>query len=318
MVVASAYSHSIFALTPTFSSSAGLNAQYFNLNGNFHLEPRMSVKWDFVPGHALSASYGLNSKRERLDFYYVVDTLTSQPGNKNLDMAKAHHFNLTYDLYISDILRFKVEPYFQSLFDVPVEANTSFSVLNLDDYYLDKILVNDGQGRNYGLDITLEQYLHNGTYYLFTGSVFKSEYRGGDQIWRSTRYNRGYSISGVWGKEWRAGRSKNNSFGLNLRFTWQGGEHYTPINRELSLDNHEIAFDDSKAFTKQYAPFIGGDISINYRINKEKLSHEIALKGLNIGLYTGQSGYFYNESTQGIEKVDLMGTLVDISYKISF
>jgi len=314
----SAYTHSIFSLTPVFSLSTGLNVQYFRLNGNFHLEPRMSVKWDFASGQSLSAAYGLNSRRERLDFYYVMDSITNLPGNKELDMAKAHHFNLGYDLHISDILRLKVEPYFQYLFEVPVEGNSSFSVLNLNDYYLDKVLVNEGYGRNYGLDLTLEHYLHNGTYYLFTGSVFKSEYQGADKIWRSTRYNRGYRINGVWGKEWRAGRANNNSFGLNLRLTCQGGERYTPIDRELSLVNHEIVFDDSKAFSRQYEPFVGGDISINYRINREKLSHEIALKGINIGLYTGQSGYFYNESTQKIEKVNLMGTLWDISYKISF
>ncbi len=313
-----AYTQSVFTISPKFSLSAGLNAQYFNLNKNWGLEPRLSMKWNFRPNQSLSAAYGLNSRRERLDFYYVVNSTTNLPGNKKLDLAKAHHFNLAYDWHISDVLHLKVEPYYQYLFDVPVEANTSFSVLNLNDYYLDKILLNAGKGKNYGIDATLERYLKKGSYYLLTGSVFKSKYMGGDKIWRSTRYDRGFSFNGVWGKEWFAGRSRNNRFGLNLRLTCQGGERYTPIDKALSEISHEIKLNDSKAFSKQYDPFISGDLTVSYRINRKKVSHEIALKGLNIGLYTGESGYFYNESTSAIEKGDVMGALFDICYKIHF
>lgn len=314
----SAYSQSVFTLSSKLSLSVGLNSQYFDLNKNFNLEPRLSTKWNFRPNQSLSASYGLNSRRERLDFYYVVDTTTNKPGNKQLNLAKAHHFNLAYDWHISDVLHLKVEPYYQYLFDVPVEANTSFSVLNLADYYLDKILVNSGKGKNYGIDVTLERYLKKDSYYLLSASAFKSEYMGGDKVWRSSRYDRGYSFNGVWGKEWLAGQSKNNRFGLNLRLTCQGGERYTPIDKELSEVSHEIKLDDSKAFSKQYDPFISGDLTVSYRINRKKVSHEIALKGLNIGLYTGESGYFYNESTQAIEKGNVMGALWDLCYKIHF
>ena len=314
----SAYSQSVFTLSPRLSLSAGFNAQYFDLNQNFNLEPRLSMQFNLNSDQSFSAAYGLNSSRERLDFYYVVDSTTNLPGNKHLNLSKAHHFNLAYDWHISHVLHLKVEPYYQYLFDIPVEAGTSFSVLNLEDYYLDKILVNSGKGKNYGIDITLEHYLDKGSYYLFTGSFFKSKYTGGDKIWRDTRYDQGYSLHGVWGKEWLAGKSKNNRFGLNLRLTCQGGEHYTPIDKELSEISHEIKLDDSRAFSKQYDPFISGDLTVSYRINRRKVSHEFALKGLNIGLYTGQSGYFYNESTNAIEKGNVLGTLWDICYKIQF
>lgn len=314
----SAFSQSIFTISSKLSLSTGLNAQYFELNNNFNLEPRLSMKWNFNPKQSLSLAYGLNSRRERLDFYYVMDTTTNLPGNKNLDLAKAHLVNLAYDWHISDVLHLKVEPYFQYLFDVPVESNTSFSVLNLEDYYLDKVLINSGEGKNYGIDVTFEHYLDKGSYYLFTGSVFKSEYKADDKIWRSTRFDRGYSLNGIWGKEWLAGRKKNNMFGLNIKLIYQGGERYTPIDKEFSETSHEIKLDDSKIFGEKYDPFISGDLTVSYRINRKKVSHEIALKGLNIGLYTGQSGHFYNEATNAIEKGNVMGALWDLCYKIRF
>ena len=141
---------------------------------------------------------------------------------------------------------------------------------------------------------------------------------GGDKIWRKTRYDRGYSFNGVWGKDWYTGRDKNNMFGLNLRLTYQGGDRYTPIDQGLSEASHEIVLDDSRAFSNVYNPYINGDVTVSYRINKKRVSHEFALKGLNIGIYTGQYGYQYNEITKSIEKLDILGTLWDICYKIHF
>jgi hypothetical protein len=313
----SAFSNSVFSLSPNLSTSAGINLQYFDLDKNFLIEPRLNVQWNLTPKQSLSVAYGLHSRRERLDYYYVRNE-NNQLVNKDLKLAKAHHFNLTYDWGISDILHLKIEPYYQYLYDVPVEANTSFSVLNLEDYYLDKALNNDGKGRNYGIDFTLERYMNKGYYYLFAGSVFRSEYMGGDNIWRKTRYARGYSFNGVWGKDWVTGRNKNNMIGLNLRLTYQGGDRYTPIDQELSEASHEIVLDDSRAFSNVYNPYVNGDVTFSYRINKKKVSHEFALKGLNIGIYTGQYGYQYNENSKSIEKLDILGTLWDICYKIHF
>ncbi|MDR1729520.1 MAG: hypothetical protein LBR52_02540 [Prevotellaceae bacterium] len=63
-------------------------------------------------------------------------------------------------------------------------------------------LVNDGKGRNYGVDVTHERYLQNGYYYLLTGSLFKARYLGGDGVWRNTRLDRNYVVNALGGKEW--------------------------------------------------------------------------------------------------------------------
>lgn len=124
-------------------------------------------------------AYGLNSTRERLEYYYVKTQETGdQLVNKNMDFSKSHHFSLNYGKRIANNISLKIEPYYQYLFDIPVEANTSFSILNYNAYRLDKKLVNNGKGQNYGVDLTLERSLQDGWYSLFTGSLFKSEYTG--------------------------------------------------------------------------------------------------------------------------------------------
>lgn len=312
----SAYSNSVFNLSDKLTANVGFTVQLFTLNQNWSVEPRIGFKYKVAPEHILSAAYGLHSRREKLDYYYVK--IDDKSVNTNLDLAKAHHFVLSYDWQISSNIHLKIEPYYQFLFHVPVENGTSFSIINYDDYYLDKALVNKGKGKNYGIDITLERYLDKGYYWLLSGSVFDSKYTGGDGKWRNTRFNRGYIFNGLIGKEWMIGKFKQNIFSSNIRFSYQGGDRFTPIDINASENKHDIVFDETKAFSKQFPSALTSDITISYKINKRKTSHEFSLKILNIGGYTGQHGYIYNEKLQAVEKLSVKAIVPNFSYKISF
>jgi len=111
---------------------------------------------------------------------------------------------------------------------------------------------------------------------------------------------------------------ENKMLNLNLRLTYQDGERYTPVDIPASEAGYDIILDETNVFSKQFKPAITGDISGSYKINKKKVSHEFSLRVLNLGTYTGQHGYQYNEETKKVEKVNVIGILPDISYKIQF
>lgn len=318
-IVLSAYSNSIFKLTDKLTGNVGVNAQLFTLNSNWTIEPRLALKWNFNSKQSISLAYGLHSRREKLDYYYVKSIETGKDAvNKKLDFAKAHHFVLSYDLSLSENTHLKIEPYYQALFSVPVEPGTSFSIINHDTYYLDRQLVNEGKGRNYGIDITLERYLSKGYYYMLTGSIFKSEYLGGDNIWRNTRLDRGYLFNALGGKEWIWGKQRQHIFNTNIRMSYQGGDRYTPIDEAASLNEKDIIYDETQAFSKQFSPAFTVDLGVSYKLNKKRVSHEFGLQILNLTGYTGQHGYQYNEQKKVIEKIDVSNMLPNLSYKIQF
>lgn len=317
--VLSAYTNSIVNLTNRLSTSIGVTAQYFTLNKNWSVEPRVAMKYQLNPKHSLALAYGLHSRREKIDYYFVEKEINGKTvSNKYLDFAKAHHFGLTYDWNINQNLHLKIEPYYQSLFHIPVEENSSFSIINYEEFYLDRILKNKGLGRNYGVDITLEQYMKNGFYYMITGSFFKSKYKGGDGVWRNTRMDKGYLLNLLAGKEWMVGRRKQNVLSLNGRLFFQGGGRYTPIDEEKTLAEHDVVFDESRAYSKRFKSSLNGDVSLSYRINKKKVSHEFSVKILNVGMRTGMHFYQYNEKKNIIEEKDGTGLIPNISYKIYF
>ena len=317
--VLSAYSSSVINLSNHLTTSLGITAQYFTLNKNWTVEPRAALKWSFNPKHALALAYGLDSRREKLDYYFVEQEANGKTeSNRYLDFSKAHHFGLTYDWNINSYMHLKVEPYYQYLFRIPVEENSSFSIINHQSFYLDRILKNRGSGVNYGIDITLEQYMKNGFYYMITASLFKSKYKAGDNIWRNTRLDKNYLLNILAGKEWMVGRNKQNVLSLNGRIFFQGGDRYTPVDEGKSMIEHDIKFDETRAYSKKFDPSINGDISFSYRINKKKISHEFSIKMLNVGMRTGMHFYQYNEKTHKIEKKDGSGLIPNISYKIYF
>jgi hypothetical protein len=306
-------------LNSRLTANIGVHGMYFRLNEKVIIEPRASIRWQAFPKHAFSIAYGKHSRRENTDYYFVKDPTTGDElTNKHLDFAKAHHLVLAYDWSASERLHLKIEPYFQYLYDIPVEKDSPLSLINYRDWWLMIPLVNDGKGKNYGIDFTLERYLHEGYYYLLTASLFESRYKGGDGVWRNTRLNRNYIVNALGGKEWKMGRQKQNMLSISLRFTLQGGEHYIPVDETTSIAKNTLVQDNSRAYETQLSPEFISHFTIAYKINRDKLAHEIALKMVNVTGNEEFGGYYYNYRTNQPEMY--MGAVVipNISYKIEF
>ncbi len=315
----SAFSNSSINLSNRLTASVGFNAQMFLLNNHWTIEPRLGLKWRAAPQHSLSIAYGMHSRLEKLDYYFITTPQTgNELVNKNLDFAKAQHLTFAYDWSISDNLHFKVEPYFQYLYDIPVEKNSSFSIINHSDWYLKEALVNGGEGLNYGIDFTLERYLANGYYYLLTASLFESKYCGGDDVWRDTRLNRNFLINALGGKEWLMGKQKQNVFSLNLRFSYQGGDRYTPVDAIASAMKEDAVLDETLAFSKQFDPAFISNFTISYKMNKKRISHEFAFKIINATGYKEFISQEYNYQTKLVDVMRESTIVPNIYYKIEF
>lgn len=315
----SAYTNHQLNLSNKLTLTAGVNIEYLRLNNAISVEPRMGLRWQPTERSTFAMAYGLHSRREKTDVYFVK--IDNRFVNKDLDFTKAHHFMLSYSLKLTNNSLFKIEPFYQHLFNVPVEDGTSFSVLNHIEYYLDKALVNNGLGRNYGIDITLERYLKNGWYGMTTASIFSSRYRGGDGKWYHSRYDRGYVINILGGKEWMFGNEKQNVFALNAKLTIQGGDRHAPVAADVTPEeiihstNGAARYDETHAFAEQYSTAFGYNYSARLTINKQHVSHSFVID------MTHSRGYYdhvYNFEKHKIEPYVVKLTLPNIAYKIEF
>ncbi len=315
------FSQSALKLNNKLEFSAGVHAHYFELNEEVSVEPRVGLKWQFLPEQAVGLAYGLNSRIEMIGFYLARQETGNgvvQP-NKDLKMTKAHHFGLSYDVNLNENTRFKVEPYFQYLFDVPVVPGGYFSLQNMElDWFFNEALENDGTGTNLGIDVTLERFFTNGFYYLATTSVFDSKYKGGDGIERNSLYNKNYILNLLAGKEWRVGKNDANSLGINGRMTLMGGDRYSPLLVDESVETGELTYDYSKAYEKQEDPAKVLSLSFSYRKNKPKHASIWSLHLLNVLGHEEYRDYEFNLKTGLPEKQFDRIMVPNLSYKIEF
>ena len=317
------YSSHKLALSSRLSTVAGVNVMWFNLNNQWLVEPRVSVQYKTSPSSTLSLAYALNSRKESTDTYFVLSPNTQHPSpNTDLGLTRSHHISASFAQRLGENAMLKIEPYWQWLFDVPVEQGSTYSIINHRSFFQDRTLVNEGAGRNYGIDLTLERYLKDGFYGMFTASVFKSEYRDAQGEWHHSRQDRGYITNILGGKEWMVGKNRKNVLGVNGRLTLMGGDRYTPIPEGITFedvmkrpDKSIPEVDGVDPYSAQMGMNVGYAFSVKYTINKRHTSHHFILEYLQMKTFQGQT--FDLRTHEIVDKYTSL-TFPNIAYRVEF
>ena len=314
------YTQSRINPMPNLTLNLGVHYQQFLLNNNSSLEPRVGIKYDLKPKHSIAFAYGLHSRLEALQVYFVDDN--GNKPNENLELMKSNHFVLAYEAKLSDNVRFKVEPYYQYLTNVPVSPTSYISTLNTEqNIFFDEALINQGTATNIGVDVTFERFLNNGFYYLFTASLFDFNYKGADGIERNTRYNKNYVFNALIGKEWMVGKDNNNVLGANIRLNYLGGNRLEPLDVAASLDAQDAIYNETNgtlAYSEQSDPLPIISVGVSFRRNKPQFASVWSLQVINAARTQEFVEDYYDFKKQTLEQ-KYNGILVpNISYKIEF
>ncbi|HYG37165.1 MAG TPA: TonB-dependent receptor [Cytophagales bacterium] len=275
-------------LSSSLILNTGLHYQHFFLNENStSLEPRIGLKWALSPTKSISFGTGLHSQLQPSYIYFQTDTSSNslQNHNKDVGFTKSLHVVAGYDQTIAENFRLKTEVYYQHLYNIPVEeAPSAFSTVNQGGgftFIRPGKLTNKGTGTNYGLELTLEKFFNQGYYFLLTGSLYESFYKGSDGIRRRSEFNGNYAANALGGYELKMGKSQNTVLAIGGKFTIAGGRRFTPIDPEESKAEGEAVYIDSLSYSKQYKPYWRTDIRVSIRKSHKKFSHELSLDLIN-------------------------------------
>jgi len=299
--------------------NAGLHASYFTFNETGSLEPRVSLEWKPSGNQSLSVGYGLHSQLQAPQLYF---SFVSPEVNRNLESTKAHHVSLSYRRDLNEATYYRLELYYQNLFDVPVSgvALNSFSALNLTEGFIDTPLRNAGTGENYGAELTVQQRFTRSFYYLANATVYTARYKGSDAVARHARFDGGYAANVTIGKEWeRAPRKgKKGTWGANARLVLSGGLRDTPIDVDASAQAGRTIYQTEQAFEVKLRDYFRADLRVYYRRNGENSSSTLALDIQNASNQENVA-FSYYDAQQGkvVEKYQL-GLIPVLSYRIAF
>lgn len=313
-----------YRVNEKITTNVGMHYFQLFLNNSNSIEPRASVKYDVTPKQNISFGYGLHSQLQPLGTYFAEKTLangTVITPNDDIELTKSHHFVLGYDRNINEYTHIKTELYYQYLYNVPVSSDPTdlYSTLNsFAGYYTDD-LNNSGYGRNYGVEITFERFMHNNFYYLITGSLYDSKYRASDRKWYNTMYNTNYTSTVTLGKEWDiSNEKKDRVFGVNLKAMYIGGNRYTPIDLDASVVSGEEEYDYSRNFELKNPDYFRLDIGVSLKRNYKKLTTTLALDIQNVTNRENVGGQYFNEATGTVKYWYQAPVIPILRYKMEF
>ncbi len=302
--------------------NAGIYYQQLLLNNTFAIEPRAGLRYNLSNNQSISFGIGRNSQLQVLQLYFnnKAENGTYSETNRNLDMTRSDQVVLGYERNLGAKTRLKLETYYQSLSNIPVDKKRSnYSVLNIgaDFGTNDKTdLQNAGTGRNYGAEMTIERTFSDGYYYLATVSIFDSKYKGSNGIEHNTAFNGNYTINLLAGKEFQV--SKKMVLSFDTKITSAGGKRFTPIDFEASKKAQRVVFFNDRAYESQYKDYFRTDFKITLRRNGKNVMQEWFVDLQNISNAQNIFEQTYKPATNSITTTNQLGFFPNINYRIQF
>ncbi|MDG0973262.1 MAG: TonB-dependent receptor [Crocinitomicaceae bacterium] len=321
-----------FKLSEKFTFTAGLHFQYFMFNGANSLEPRGGINYQFAKNHRFGFGYGKHSQVPPTRVYFrqvqQPDGTSSNP-NENLGMTKADHFIFTYDYSITRSIRLKTELYYQQLYNVPIDVkNNAYSLLNFGANYsfaFPDSLVNGGTGRNYGVEITFEHFMDKGFYFLFTTSLYESTYTGSNGKRFGTAFNGNYTFNLLGGKEFffqrtikKGKKERVKSLLIDARVTLNGGQRYTPVHQDLSMQLGFPIYEEERTNALQYPDYFRADARIAFKVSTKKVTQEWAVDFRNITNHANLFTQEFDVTTGEFKDTYQIGFLPIGQWRITF
>ncbi|MBC7777840.1 MAG: TonB-dependent receptor [Phycisphaerae bacterium] len=276
------YANLRFRPSEKWTFNAGLHFLYFDLNESTSIEPRLAAKYQISEKQSLSLAWGIHGRVLPLGNYFT--RVNGRLVNHNVDLIRAQHTVLGWDFLAGKSMRLHAEVYFQKMKDVPVAKNpaSSWSILNTISGFATQEMVNEGEGENLGLDLSVEKSFAGGTFFLLSGSVSQSRYTDVAGREHPTAFDSGLSGSLMAGKEWSF---KNASvLQLGLKLLYNGGQRLTPLlpGQTVSRFSQEPLLDEANAFSEQVEAYFRPDMRIAFRKNNPKTAWTLALDIQNV------------------------------------
>lgn len=310
--------------TPTarFALVSGLHGQYLGLNGTSSVDPRLSARWLVKKGQSLSVGFGHHAQIQPLGNYFArvkVGTDTIRP-NINMGMSRSAHFVLGYGLRMGDHWNLKAEAYYQHLYAIPVTAgrSTTFSMINQDDNYVLDALVNNGRGRNMGMELTLERFWTDQFYVLTTISLYDSRYRPSDGVWRNTRFNSNAMTTALVGREWTIRGSRTHTIAADLKLMYGGGVRVTPIDLVRSAAANRQINIPSRIYDEKLPSFFRTDLQGEWRVQYGRRTGAFIIGVQNLTGRRNPVRHYYDVARKSVQYGYLLGRIPVAGYKVDF
>ena len=151
--------------------------------------------------------------------------------------------------------------------------------------------------------------------------MYESKFSFDNKTFYNTRYNSNFIANAIAGKDFIIDQKNAKTIGVNIKLTYAGGQRYTAVDKQLSIENGEIIYSDTP-YTERAKEYFRIDFGLHYKTNLKKTTHMISLDIQNVTnrLNEFEPEYKLSDSNNGIRKqvITQNGIIPVLKYSIDF
>lgn len=272
-------------MTATF----GARGDYFTYNKHFNLSPRLALLYQLSDLTSIKFASGI---------YYQnmpISLLSQSSENKKLKDPFAVHYILGVDHLISEDTKLTLEVYQKDYHDFIVDPSNPSLFLVDEVFYRNGLyfnhgkLTNNGRARSRGVELTIQKKLAREFYGMASASVFKTEYKGEENIWRDRIFDNQFMFSA------EGGYKPNNEWEFSARWIYAGGTPFTPFDLNQSVKFKRGIFDMNRINKERYPDYHSMNIRVDKRFHFQNSNLVLYLSVWNVYNRKNVAAYFWNE-----------------------
>lgn len=229
------------------------------------ISPRVSVSYALASKWKLNASVG---RYYKMPLYTVLGYRdeSNELVNKDQPYLRSDHYVAGLEFVPTKVLRLTLEGFYKKYADYPVSAFSGISLANQGGGF--GILGNEkvlavGNGEAYGMELFAQQKLNKNLYFTGSYTLFWSRFSNLNGEVIASAWDNRHLLSLLAGYKF----GKNWEFGVKYR--WQGGVPYTPLDLEASQRNYATLGTGVQDYTRLNAIRLGAFNQMDIRIDKK-------------------------------------------------
>ncbi|MEW6751014.1 MAG: TonB-dependent receptor [Candidatus Latescibacterota bacterium] len=284
------------ALGPRLSATAGARCEYFELNEEIDVAPRLGLTWALDDRTSLNLAYGI---------YYQnlpPSLLVQHPANLRLENPRADHYVLGLRRRLTPSTLLTVESYLKDYTELPLDPYDPTACV-IDGYaeYGGPVfgrLAGGGTARSYGLEALVQKKLAQDLYGSASYSYSVSRYTDLTGQERNRGFDNRHLGSLI------VGYRHSDRWEYSLRWTYAGGRPYTPFDPALSAQLGTGIVDATRVNAQRYPAYHRLDLRCDYRQHFRRLNLVSYLDLLNTYNRRNLFALYWDEDEQSTGRID--------------
>ncbi|MDP6016803.1 MAG: TonB-dependent receptor [Candidatus Latescibacteria bacterium] len=297
-------------LTPRLRLTAGLRFDYFDLNEEYDLAPRLGLTYDIDDRTSISAATGI--------YYQNLSPLlvVQHADNGQLENPRADHYVVGLRRRLTPSVLLTIEGYLKNYTQLPFDPDDPTESL-IDSYATYGTptpgrIVGGGEATSHGFEVLLQKKMATNLYGTGSYSYSVSKYTDLGGTERNRSFDNRHLFSVI------LGYRPSDRLEYSLRWAFAGGRPRTPFDVEQSRQLGTGIIDSGRVNSERHAVYHRLDLRVDHRKYFSRFNLVSVFSLLNAYNRANVFAYYWDDDSETVERIDQWAFLPIGGFELEF